>query len=116
MPDQLLLILFVKFWENISFYAHDKGGVRSFFNQRTSQTQRFEMHVTTLNPGLESHDPHTHKAEEIILIVEGNTGMLIGTGQYKAGAGDLYYLGSNVLHGIKNIGTVPTTYFAYQWE
>lgn len=74
------------------------------------------MHVTTLLPGLESHDSHTHKAEEIILIIEGNTGMLIRNGQYKADAGDLYYLGSNVLHGIKNIGTVPTTYFAYQWE
>ncbi len=74
------------------------------------------MHVTTLNAGLTSHDPHTHIAEEIVLIIEGNTEMIIGDTICKANQGDLYFLGSNVLHGIKNTGDKPAIYFAYQWD
>lgn len=106
---------FVRLWEDLTFQSHGKGGVRNYFNQRTSQTKRFEMHVTTLNAGLMSHDPHTHDAEEIVLIIDGNTEMQIGEKMYKADSGDFYFLGSMVLHGIKNIGNKPSVYFAFQW-
>ena len=79
-------------------------------------SKRFEMHVTTLNEGLQSHDPHTHAAEEIILIIDNQAEMQIGDRFLKGKAGDVYYVGSNVLHGIRNDGTVPCTYFAYQFE
>lgn len=107
---------FVRRWEDLGFRGHERGGVRNYFNKRTSQSKRFEMHVTTLNAGLSSHDPHTHNAEEIVLIIDGNTEMLIGDKMYTANTGDLYFLGSNVLHGIKNIGNKPAIYFAYQWD
>lgn len=107
---------FVRLWEDLSYRVHDRGGVRNYFNKRTSQSKRFEMHVTTLNAGLSSHDPHTHNAEEIVLIIDGNTEMLIGDKMYAAKTGELYFLGSNILHGIKNKGTKPATYFAYQWD
>ncbi len=42
--------------------------------------------------------------------------MLIGDKMYTANTGELYFLGSNILHGIKNTGTKPATYFAYQWD
>jgi len=79
-------------------------------------SKRFEMHVTTLNVGIKSHEPHTHRAEEIVLMINGNTEMEIGNGLYKGTDGDLYFLGSNIPHAIKNIGTEPCMYFAIQWE
>lgn len=113
---------FVRNWDKLKFRAHSRGGVRSYFERPTAMSRRFEMHVTTLNPNLKSHDPHTHRAEEIILMLEDNgegnahTEMLIGEQSFRGKAGDLYYVGSNLLHGIKNIGTVPCSYFAFQFE
>lgn len=108
-------------WSKLTFREHSRGGVRSYFERPTAMCRRFEMHVTTLKPGLRSHDPHTHRAEEIILMLEDNGGesrteMLIGENTFRGGAGDLYYIGTNLLHGIRNVGTVTCSYFAFQFE
>jgi len=113
---------FVKEWNSVAFRKHDRGGVRSYFEKPTAMCKRFEMHVTTLNAGLKSHDPHTHRAEEIILMLEDTDGsharteMLIGDSHFKGEAGDLYYVGSNLLHGIRNEGSASCSYFAFQFE
>ncbi len=107
---------FVKEWSKITFNPHDRGGVRNYFNRATAMSSRFEMHVTTLNAGLKSHEPHTHRASEIVLMIEGDTEMQIGQQFYKGSTGDLYFLGTNVLHGVRNIGTKPCMYFAFQFE
>jgi (S)-ureidoglycine aminohydrolase len=108
---------FVKIWEDIPFKPNNNGGGRrEFFEKPTAMQQRFEMHVTTLKEGLKSHEPHTHRAEEIVWILEGETEMQLGNGIVKTEVGGFYYLGSNVSHAIKNIGTKPATYFAFQFE
>ena len=108
---------FVKVWETIPFKPNTNGGGRrDFFEQPTAMQKRFEMHVTTLKEGLKSHEPHTHRAEEIVLIINGETEMQLGNEVVKTNAGGFYYLGSNVSHAIKNIGTKPATYFAIQFE
>jgi len=108
---------FVKLWEAIPFKPNNNGGGRrDFFEQPTAMQKRFEMHVTTLKEGLRSHDPHTHRAEEIIIMIEGTTEMQIGEKFAKGKTGDFFYLGSNVLHGITNIGTKSCMYFAIQFE
>ncbi|QNA44223.1 cupin domain-containing protein [Lacibacter sediminis] len=108
---------FVKIWESIPFKGNNiGGGRRDFFEKPTVMQKRFEMHVTTLKEGLKSHEPHTHRAEEIILVIEGETEMQMGNNIIKTTAGGFYYAGSKVLHGIKNIGTKSSTYFAIQFE
>ncbi|MBD0289494.1 MAG: AraC family ligand binding domain-containing protein, partial [Flavisolibacter sp.] len=106
----------VKDWNKIEFKSHDKGGRRDFFERPTAMCKRMEIHVTTLKESLKSHDPHTHKAEEIILVTEGKTEMQIGDQFYKGGEGSIYYLGSNVPHALQNIGRQNCTYFAIQFE
>lgn len=103
-------------WNDVAFKPHDRGGVRNFFERPTAMLKRFEMHVTTLNEGIKSHEPHTHRAEEIVLLIKGNTEMQIANSHQKANEGDLIYLSSNILHAIQNIGTKPATYFAFQWQ
>jgi (S)-ureidoglycine aminohydrolase len=108
---------FAKRWETIPFKTNSiGGGRRDFFEQPTVMQKRFEMHVTTLKEGIKSHEPHTHRAEEIVLIIEGETEMQLGNEIVRTKAGGFYYLGSNVSHAIKNIGTKPSTYFAIQFE
>lgn len=103
-------------WNDVAFKPHDKGGRRDFAEKPTAVFRRFEMHVTTLNQGIKSHDPHTHKAEEIVLMIEGNAEMQIGNEFKKAGPGDLIFLGSNVSHAIRNDDTKPCVYYAFQWD
>ena len=74
------------------------------------------MHVSTLKLDKKSHDPHTHQAEELILVMDGNTEMQIGQKFYQGKEGSIYYMGSNILHAIRNVGAVPCTYFAFQFE
>jgi (S)-ureidoglycine aminohydrolase len=107
---------FVKDWNKVVFKPHDRGGVRSYFERATAMSKRFEMHVTTLKPGLRSHAPHTHNAEEIILVIENKNEMQIDDKFYKGGTGDIYYIGSNLLHGIRNNDTGTCSYFAFQFE
>jgi (S)-ureidoglycine aminohydrolase len=106
----------IKNWNDIEFKPHDRGGVRTFFERPTGMLKRLEMHVTTLNAGLKSHAPHTHVAKEIIVMMEGNTEMQIGEKTFKGKDGSVYFLESNILHGITNLGTTPCTYFAIQFE
>ncbi|NND34669.1 MAG: cupin domain-containing protein [Saprospiraceae bacterium] len=102
-------------FEDIDYRPHDRGGVRSFFNRSTTMCPYYEMHVTNLNPGIKSHEPHVHKAEEIILMISGTTEMEIGNELYSAKAGDVYFTGANVPHAIKNTGNEQAMYFAFQW-
>jgi (S)-ureidoglycine aminohydrolase len=103
-------------FNDIEFKQHDKGGVRQYFNRPTAMMRRFDIHVTTLNAGLKSHDPHTHKAEEMVLMMDGNAEMQIADSFKRATSGDLIYLESMIPHAIKNDDTKPIMYFAIQWE
>jgi len=106
----------IKSWNQIAFKPHDKGGIRNYFERPTAMMKRLEIHVTTLNAGLKSHELHTHRAEEIVLMIEGNTEMQIGENFYKGKEGSIFFLGSNISHAIWNEGTKPCTYFAIQFE
>jgi len=107
---------FVKDWNKIEFKPHDKGGIRHYFERPTAMCKRLEMHVTTLKEGIKSHEPHTHRAEEIVLVIDNKTEMQIADKFYKGGFGDVYYLGSNVSHAIRNDGKGTCMYFAFQFE
>jgi (S)-ureidoglycine aminohydrolase len=107
---------FVMNWNDMVFKAHDKGGVRQLFDRKTAMFSRFDIHITTLNPGLSSHAPHTHKNEEIILMIDGDAEMLVNGKAVRCDTGDAVYVDSMVPHNLTNIGKSPSTYFAIQWN
>ncbi|MDX1941650.1 MAG: cupin domain-containing protein [Saprospiraceae bacterium] len=107
---------FILDFNNIAFKPHDKGGIRNYFHRSTAMCEYYEMHVTSLNPGIKSHEPHTHYATEIIIMIDGETEMEIGNALYRAKKGDVYFLPSNIPHAIKNIGNEQCMYFAFQWN
>ena len=107
---------FIKDWNSIVFKPNNKGGTRKYFQRPTAMCKRLEMHATTLNAELKSHEPHTHRAQEMIVVIEGETEMQIGQQFYNGTEGDVYYLGSFVLHGIRNTGSKSCTYLAFQFE
>ena len=107
---------FIIDFDKLAYREHDKGGRRNFFRRSTVMCSYYEMHVTNLNPGIKSHEPHVHGAAEIILVIDGETEMEIGNDLYRAKKGDIYFLPSYIPHGIRNIGDKQCQYFAFQWE
>ncbi len=107
---------FVKHWNELEYKGHDKGGRRNVFDRATAHSERFEMHITTLNEGLMSHPPHTHKAAEILLLIEGEAEESINGTWVPSAVGDIIFLQSQVPHAIRNTGKKPCTYFAFQFE
>ena len=103
-------------WNQVPFTPHDKGGVRRMMDCTTIMSKRFEMHVTTLNTGLWSHPPHTHRAAEILIMMENTAQERIDGVLRPAGVGDVIFLESNVPHAIQNTSLGTCTYFAFQFE
>jgi (S)-ureidoglycine aminohydrolase len=103
-------------WDALKFQPHDRGGVRKFFDRKSAMSERIEMHATTLNSNIKSHEPHTHAPAEIVIMMDGTTEMEIDGNIYQGEVGDIYFLGSKTSHAIRNTGTKPCTYLAFQWE
>ncbi|MDH3651366.1 MAG: cupin domain-containing protein [Saprospiraceae bacterium] len=50
-------------------------------------------------------------------MIQGSTEMEIGNEIHQTTRpGDLYFLGANVPHAIRNTGAAPCMYFAFQWS
>jgi (S)-ureidoglycine aminohydrolase len=103
-------------WRDISDVKNEKGSRRNFFDRATTMFERFEMHVTTLNAGLVSHAPHKHMAEEIILLISGDAEMQTGTSFTSIKPGAVVFVSSNDPHALRNTGSNPSIYFAFQWQ
>lgn len=107
---------FMADWKDFVVKQTDKGQSRPIFDQPSSMFPRFEVHATTLNPGISSHAAHTHRVEEIILMISGNGSMQLGDEFKETRSGDVIFVNSMVPHAITNVGNKPCSYFAIQWH
>lgn len=105
----------IKDWNGLPVKQTDKGGSRPVFDRPSSMFSRFEIHATTLKPGVESHPPHTHRAEEMMVLLSGNATANVGGESHKATAGDVILLRPDVPHNVVNTGSEPCTYYAIKW-
>ena len=103
-------------WNGIEYKTTAKGGKRQFMQCPTATLEELEMHVTTLNEGVASHDEHVHESEEIILVLKGEVEESINGIKHKAGPGSLILLLDNASHGIRNAGKGQCEYFAFKWK
>ncbi len=102
--------------DSLTFNTSSRGGGRACFDRRTAMCERFEMHVTHLKAKGPSHNPHEHVETEIILVLTGETEMTITGKDYEASAGDFYFMGSHLMHGVRNATDRPCSYFAFKWN
>lgn len=102
--------------DSLTFKRSARGGGVAYFDRATSMCERFEMHITQLSKKGPSHQPHSHIETEIILVLSGETAMMIDGQEYKASAGDFYFANSGLMHGIRNDSDEPCSYFAFKWN
>jgi len=103
-------------WNAISAKPTAVGSVRQFFRSPTATLDELECHVTTLNPGAQSHPPHKHPNEELVIVREGTVEVLVNGEWKRVGPGSVIFNASNQLHAIRNVGTGPATYHVINWQ
>jgi XRE family transcriptional regulator, regulator of sulfur utilization len=102
-------------WEKLAPRTTKTGERRELFDAPTATLSNLEGHVTTLNPGETPHAPHRHPDEEMIIVKVGTLEVFINGETQRAGPGSVFFYASNDLHGLKNVGTTPATYFVFRF-
>lgn len=98
-------------WDKLPVKTTPKGETRAVTDSPTPTFERFEMHITTLKPGMDSHPPHHHPQEEILYIKEGTVESSINGHKERVGAGSLIFFASHDVHNVTNVGDKPATYY-----
>lgn len=103
-------------WDQMQFHKTPTGEVASLCKQPTATLDQLEMHVSQLNPGMESHKPHRHVNEELIILREGECETLSDGKWVKVGPGSVVFNASMSLHGFRNVGTTVAVYHVINWS
>ncbi len=98
----------------IPYSGDAKKKAREFFHGRNHAGFDLEMHETVLGPGVQTHAPHKHEHEEIVIIFEGTAEALLEGKAERAEAGSVVYFGSNQMHSLRNAGSTPCRYYVVE--
>jgi quercetin dioxygenase-like cupin family protein len=72
------------------------------------------MHETILGSGTETHAPHKHLHEEIVIVIEGTVETYLEGKTETAEAGSVIYFASNQMHSAGNAGGTPCRYYVIE--
>ena len=87
---------------------------RQFFRGTNHTGFDIEMHETVLGSGVETHPPHRHEHEEIVIVVEGSLDVHLEGKTEIAETGSVLFFGSNQAHTVKAAGTAPCRYYVVE--
>ncbi|HEY0944774.1 MAG TPA: family 16 glycoside hydrolase [Opitutaceae bacterium] len=102
-------------WQKLAAVPTKNGLRRDVFDGPTTTVDRAHCHITTLNPGEVSSEPHRHLQEEIIIVKEGEVEAYIDGRTQIAGPGSVFFLAANAVTRLRNAGTAPATYFVVMY-
>ena len=97
--------------DRIPYKGDEKKKGRQFFLAATHAGYRIECHETVLGPGLETHPPHQHEHEEIMIVVEGMVEANLDGVKQTVPPGSVVVFGSNRMHNARNAGATPSRYY-----
>jgi len=94
----------------------DWGGWLRYFRGDTHGTRDMVVLAVTLKPGQAPHPPHRHAEEEFMILAEGSGTWHLDGKESPARKGDVVYAAPWTMHGIKNTGETPLTYYMVKWN
>ena len=81
------------------------------FNGPTEQLAALASGFVTLESGAQPHPPHRHPEEEIMIVGEGTGEFFLDGVTTQVKTGDMLFAEANVLHGVRNTGQTPMTFY-----
>jgi quercetin dioxygenase-like cupin family protein len=100
-------------WESFVVKPTAVGTRRDVVDLPTATFEKFESHISTLNPGNMSHPPHIHPQEEFIILKEGTLDASINGKVERVEPGSILFFASNDRHNVTNVGTTVATYLVF---
>ena len=98
----------------IAYTGDDQKKGRAFFHGAEHSGFAIESHETVLGPGIQTHSPHRHEHDEIVILIEGTLETLMDDKTEIAEAGSVIYFASNHMHSVRNTGTAPCRYYVLE--
>jgi quercetin dioxygenase-like cupin family protein len=98
-------------WNSLVPSPTSAGQIRHVFDNPTVAMDKLEVHITTLNPGAESHPVHRHSWEEMLLVKDGDFEVSMNGHKHHAGPGAMIFFAANDPHNARNVGNKPATYY-----
>jgi quercetin dioxygenase-like cupin family protein len=102
-------------WDALRVQPTKIGVRREVFDAPTATLANLECHVTTVNPGEAPHAAHRHADEEMLFVKEGTVEVTINGVVRLAGPGAVVFFAANDLHGLRNTGRTPATYYVLRF-
>jgi XRE family transcriptional regulator, regulator of sulfur utilization len=104
-------------WAQIQAREATNGGrSRAIVRSPTATLDELESHLTTLAPGEDSHPPHRHPQEEMVILKEGVLEARLQGRVERVEAGGVVFLASQEERSVRNVGQTPATYYVIQWK
>jgi quercetin dioxygenase-like cupin family protein len=97
-------------YEKLEVRPSRVGEGRRVLDGSTVTLANLETHITTINAGEAPHAPHAHPDEEVVLVRQGVLEVTINGKTERAGPGSVILVGSNDLHGWKNVSNERAIY------
>lgn len=100
--------------EKIAYTGNDTKKGRRFSFGPNHAGFNIEMHETILAPGTQTHAPHKHQHEEVIIVLEGMVEAYLEGETEVMEPGSVIYFGSNQMHSARNAGKTPSRYYVVE--
>ncbi len=98
-------------WAKLTAVPTKVGERRDVLKGSTATMANLTCHVTTVKVGEAAHGAHRHPDDEIVIVKEGTLEITINGETQRAGAGSVVFFASNDLHGMRNGGDTPASYY-----
>lgn len=98
-------------WEKLTVAPTKNGERRAILKGSTRTLKVLSVHATTVAVGEAAHGAHRHPDDEIVLVKSGTLEATINGVAHRAPTGSVVFFGSNDLHGMRNAGDTPVTYY-----
>ncbi|HEY2761101.1 MAG TPA: cupin domain-containing protein [Pirellulales bacterium] len=98
-------------WTKFPAEPTKSGERRLFFDGPTATLAELDCHATTINPGAATHPPQPQPNDELIIVREGALEAQVDGHPERFGQGSILFQAAGDLHGVKNVGDTPATYY-----
>jgi quercetin dioxygenase-like cupin family protein len=92
------------------------------FNGKTAEIDHITCHVSALRQGFTPHPPHTHKEEELLIVLDGTVDVILpeivsqnGNDRHRLQKGQVVYYPAHFPHTLETTGNFPASYLMIKW-